>query len=163
MNRVISFVALVILASCAAVPYKPYAREVKKKPGVEGVISLRLDHNPEDRASAEALMVKNCGTSAVNVLEEGEIVVGTTTSSNSKAVEDKQPAAFNFGGLKMLSGSQADVTKTETSSKTVADKEWQINYDCKIAEVIAPEMKSSKKSKSSKTSKATQVETTIKK
>ena len=57
MNRVLCIFTLLALSSCAAVPYRPYAREVKKKSGIEDVISLKPNFVPEDRTTADALMI----------------------------------------------------------------------------------------------------------
>ena len=164
MNRVISFVTLLTLASCAAVPYKPYAREVKKKPGIEGVISLKPNFVPEDRAVADSLMAKNCGVNPVTVLEEGEVAVGTTTSSNSKATAEKENKSFNLGGMKFLTNTPTDVKNTESSSQTVAVKEWQISYNCKTVETKTVQAtKSSRSSKSSKAAQAAAAQAVIRK
>lgn len=133
MSRILGFAVLLTVVGCATQPYKPYAREIKKKPGVEGTIALKPEHVPEDRTYADSLMVKNCGTKEVNVLEEGEMQVGTTTSSNSQARDEKEENGFNLGGMKFLSGGQTDVKNTNKTSTTVAVKEWHIAYNCGTA------------------------------
>jgi len=98
--------------------------------------------------SADALMAKNCGVNPVIVTEEGEVVVGSTTSSNSKATSEKEHASsFNLAGMKFLSN-PPDVKNTETSSQTTAIKEWQISYNCKAVEtktVLAPKARKTQK------------------
>jgi len=76
-------------------------------------------------------MAKNCGTNPVNVLEEGEVGVGTATTSNAQARNEKEANGFNMGGFKYLTGGSTDVKNTETSTQTTAVKEWHINYNCK--------------------------------
>jgi hypothetical protein len=100
MTRIIGLAALLALVSCASRPYQPYAREVKKKSGVEGVIALKTEHVPAERTYADSLMSKNCGTNPVNVLEEREVAVGSTTTSNSQARNEKEDNGFNMGGFK---------------------------------------------------------------
>lgn len=131
MRRLFAFIVLTSLVGCATQPYRPYAREVKKKPGIEGIIALKTEHIPEDRAYADTLMARNCGQSAVNVLEEGEVEVGQTTTTNSQVRDEKEANGFNFGGLKLLTGGTTDVKNKAQTSSTMAVKEWQINYNCK--------------------------------
>jgi hypothetical protein len=132
MFRILGFAALLSVVSCATQPYRPYAREIKKKPGVEGTIALKPEYVPEDRTYADSVMAKNCGTNPINVLEEGEVQVGTSTSSTSKAHDEKVANGFDIGGgFKMLTGGNTDVKNTEKQSTVVALKEWHIVYNCK--------------------------------
>lgn len=144
MNQVLTIIILATLASCAAVPYKPYAREAKKKPGVEGVIALHMDYLPEDRTLADTLMAKNCGASSVNVLEEGEVVTGTKTTSKSQTQDNNYRSGLNFGGIQF--GSTKDST-AQTDSTTTTQKEWQISYNCKTQVAEVPVKEEPKKSK----------------
>ena len=147
MTRIIGFALLFVITSCATGPYQPYAREIKKKPGVEGVISLKPSYVPEDRTYADTIMNKNCGTKPVNVIEEGEVGVGTATTSNSAARDDKETNGFNVGGFKYLTGGTTDVKNTATSSHTTTVKEWQISYNCvtEVAQATSPKVKLKKK------------------
>lgn len=118
-------VAITYMVGCAMVPF---AREVKKKPTEGGVIALRLQHSPEDRAKADALMRSNCGSAEAQVMEEGEVVVGqkTNTVANSSfqaGSEGTQHGVFTFGG------SDPGVA-TNSSQETSQVKEWQITYKC---------------------------------
>lgn len=144
MSRILAFAALLAVVSCATGPYKPYAREVKKKPGMEGVIALKPEFITEDRTFADTLMAKNCGTKPVNVLEEGEVAVGQTTSSNSQVRKEKEDNGFNMGGMKFLTGGQTDVDNKAAQSTTTAIKEWQISYNCQT-EVAKATPKTKKK------------------
>lgn len=121
----------ILLAGCATMPYQPYAREVKKKPRAGGVIALKSEHRPEDRARADFLMSANCGTDAtVNVSEEGEVAVGEkTNSSSSKKNETGYGSGFKIGGLDFTSGPRPE-ENTDVQSETVKLKEWQIAYEC---------------------------------
>jgi hypothetical protein len=143
MFRILGFAALLAVVSCATQPYKPYAREIKKKPGVEGTVALKPEYVEEDRTYADTVMARNCGTKPVNVLEEGEVQVGTSTSSNTKAHDEKVANGFNIGsGFKLLSGGTTDVKNTEKQSTTVAVKEWHIVYNCKTeVATVAPKKK----------------------
>ena len=145
MLRLIGLAALLSFVSCATQPYKPYAREIKKKPGVEGAIALKPEYVPEDRTYADTLMAKNCGTNPVNVLEEGEQQVGTTTSTNAQARDEKEANGFNLGGFKMLTGGSTDVKNTNKTSTSVAIKEWHISYNCKTEVATATTKATSKK------------------
>lgn len=143
MKNVMLVTLVLTLASCAAVPYKPYAREAKKKPGSEGVIALKLDHVPEDRLLAENLMGKNCGANQVEILEEGEVVVGSSSTSSTNSRGEKGYNTISFGSLKGISMSPTDYSNSETTTKISQEKEWQINYRCKT-EVAKNESKSKK-------------------
>lgn len=146
MLRLIGLAALLSFVSCATQPYKPYAREIKKKPGIEGSIALKPEYVPEDRTYADTLMAKNCGTNPINVLEEGEVQVGSTTSSNSKAQDEKVKNGFDIGGgFKMLTGGSTDVKNTEKVATTVAVKEWHITYNCKTEVATTAPKKTFKK------------------
>ena len=76
--------AVLALVGCQTVPYQPYARLVKKKPGAGGVIAVTMAHRDEDMPKATEMMAQNCGTNPSKVTEEGEVVVGTTTVSNAQ-------------------------------------------------------------------------------
>lgn len=145
MNRLVLTTLLLTLASCAAVPYRPYAREAKKKPGTEGIIALHLNYMPEDRTLAETYMVKNCGTSLVEVLEEGEVVVGSSSTSSTNAHGDRGYNSISFGSLKGISMSPTEYSNSETTTKVSQEKEWQINYRCKEQIATNDEVKSKNK------------------
>ncbi len=130
MNRLLALVTILLITGCATQPYQPYARDVKKKPGMEGVIAMKREHKPEDRTLADSMMSQNCGGKTFNVIEEGEVQVGSATSTNAQARDEKEDNGVSFGGFKYLTGGQTDVQNTNSTSETVALKEWHINYKC---------------------------------
>ena len=78
-------------------------------------------------------MSANCGAKRVNVLEEGEQVTGTTTTSNAKKTNDKEYAGgLSLGGIS-FGGTDRDAENTAVSSSTTTMKEWQIVYRCEDA------------------------------
>jgi len=123
--------AIFVLAGCASMHYEPYAREVKKKPREGGVIALKTEHRPEDRARADFLMSANCGQeSIVRVAEEGEVVVGEkTNSTTNKAQENQSESVFRLGGIAFASPGRPG-ENTNTQSQTIHLKEWHISYQC---------------------------------
>ncbi len=152
MNRLLGLSVLFTLASCATGPYKPYAREVKKKPGVEGTISLKTNHVPEDRTYAESLMAKNCGQGTVNIVEESEVVVGTTTTSNANSHQERETTGYEMKGFKFMKPTERDVDHTTVSSTSTSLKEWHINYTCKTATAPAAAPAAKKPASTRKTS-----------
>jgi hypothetical protein len=125
--------ALVAVTSCQTLPYQPYARDVKKKPAQNGIIALKADHRDEDRARADLMMKSNCGAAPVKVLEEGEVVIGqesTTNSSTSKNAGESSNHVGNFLGLPILSGGKDPSENTTGKVSTSQLKEWQISYEC---------------------------------
>jgi hypothetical protein len=127
---------LLALGACQTVPYQPYAREVKKKPGTGGLIALKTEHRDEDRAKAQSMMESNCGSKAVKITEEGEVVVGTSTTSNAKETNQAGTQGSQVGsffGMPITSGASDPSKNTSTSATTTAVKEWNIAYDCGTA------------------------------
>lgn len=121
------------LTACQTMPYQPYARDVKKKPGQSGVIALHLENREEDKAKAQSMMTSNCGVNKVKVLEEGEVVVGQETkgladTTRTKAVPGQQVGSL--WGMPITSGGQDAQNSTQSSTVTTAVKEWQISYEC---------------------------------
>lgn len=120
-----------LLTACQTVPYEGRAREVKRKPQQEGIIALDTNHRSEDRTKADEKMKSNCAPYAVNVLEEGEVVTGQTTTGNSSETNQasSQRKVGTLFGLPLTSGSPAS-KDTATTSTTTSLKEWQISYAC---------------------------------
>ncbi len=120
-----------IMISCQTMPYQGVAREVKRKPNEGGVIALTSEHRPEDRMKADEKMKSNCGASTIKVLEEGEIAVGQTTTSNASEAyrPSSQKKVGSLFGMPLVSGQGAG-TDTSTSSTVTQLKEWQISYEC---------------------------------
>lgn len=136
MTKTQSFVLAAIvlgLSACQTLPYQPYARDVKKKPGQNGVIALRLDNREEDKQKARQMMASNCGTLPVKVLEEGEVVVGQETKGTSDTTKSKAVQGSQVGtlfGLPITSGGRDAQDSTSSSSVTTSVKEWQMSYEC---------------------------------
>lgn len=121
------------LTACQAMPYQPYARDVKKKPGHSGVIALKPTHQTEDQDKAKNMMATNCGTAAVKVIEEGEVAIGQEVKSNADTVKKAGYEGNQVGtlfGLPITSGGANPTDSTSGSSTTTTLKEWQISYEC---------------------------------
>ncbi|RZA08271.1 MAG: hypothetical protein EOP11_05315 [Proteobacteria bacterium] len=144
MKKILVLALALLSTACATMPYQPYAREVKKKPGQGGLIALKTEHRPEDRARAESLMASNCGSDAiVKVTEEGEAVVGEKTNlSQNRYHDQKEATGFRLGGINFSNGSSRPEENTNSVTETIQLKEWQINYEC--AAIAAPVKKSKK-------------------
>lgn len=121
------------LSACQTLPYQPYARDVKKKPNQNGVIALKAEHRDEDRAKAQMMMEANCRPAPVKVLEEGEVVIGqesTTNSNTSKNAGESSVSMGSFLGIPMTSGGKDPSETTSAKVSTTQVKEWQISYEC---------------------------------
>jgi hypothetical protein len=128
--------SLLAMAGCQTMPYQPYARSVKKKPGEGGVIAVTMAHQAEDMPKANEMMAQNCGEGKFKVTEESEVVVGTTTDSDASQTHDGGESGKQVGtlfGLPITSGQRDASNNTHGRSTTSAVKEWQINYECKGA------------------------------
>lgn len=133
INKFLLLACALVIAGCQAMPYQPYARDVKKKPQQGGVIALKTEHREEDRAKADTMMKNNCGTLPVKVVEEGEVAVGQTTSGSAKETNQQGTQGQQVGtlfGVPVMSGAQDPSKSTSTSTTTMAINEWQINYEC---------------------------------
>lgn len=118
-----------LFTSCAGMfEYRPYARNVKKKPGKSGIIALKLEHRDEDRTLADSLMKRNCGSKKIEITDEGEVVVGSVTKSNTEKRDSTERVSGKFFGMDVISGNPASQS---TQSETVSKKEWQLKYICK--------------------------------
>lgn len=129
----LSFAAIAFVSSCQTLPYQPYARDVKKKPAQNGIIALKAEHRDEDRAKATVMMQSNCGPTPVKVLEEGEVVIGqesTTNSTTSKNAGESSVSMGSFLGLPLTSGGKDPSDSTSGKVSTSQLKEWQISYEC---------------------------------
>lgn len=133
MKNIYLAALLLVLSACQTIPYQPYARDVKKKPGQNGVIALKLDHRDEDKAKAQKMMETNCQNNPVHVVEEGEVVIGqessTDATTSKKAGESSRSAGSLFGLPLMTTGSDPS-EKTTSKVSTSQIKEWQISYEC---------------------------------
>ena len=130
MKKLALAFAIAVLSACQSM-YVPQAREVKKKPQSNGVIALPTSYRPEDRQKADELMKQNCGNLGVKIADEGEVVTGQATKSNSNATnrDDSRHSAGNLFGIPLVSGNASGV-ETENNAITTQLKEWQVVYDC---------------------------------
>ncbi|MFZ3228843.1 MAG: hypothetical protein WA160_01465 [Pseudobdellovibrio sp.] len=139
LNKMQSFIVFSIvlgLSACQTLPYQPYARDVKKKPGQNGIVAMHLDNRDEDQAKAKQMMSNNCGSLAVKVLEEGEVVVGQEVKSAADTTKSKAVSGTQVGslfGLPITSGGADAKDSTQSSSVTTSVKEWQLSYECETA------------------------------
>lgn len=127
------FTAAFIFSGCQTAPYQPYARDVKKKPGLGGVIALKPEHHEEDQTKANQMMAANCGSSNVKVLEEGEIAVGQVVKSDADTTRSAGISSTKMGslfGIPIVSTGSDPKDSTNSSSVTTSIKEWQISYEC---------------------------------
>jgi len=143
------------MVGCQTMPYQPYARDVKKKPQTGGTIALHAEHRDEDRAKATQMMNTTCGSNEVKIVEEGEVVVGQATNTNSNQNSNygnKQQVGTLFG-MPVTSGSDAS-TNVNSTATTTQLKEWQITYEC-VAAATTPAAPTAKTSSAAKTKSAT--------
>ena len=120
-----------VLASCVTMPYQPYAREVVKKPNTGGTIALKIEHRDEDRTKAMDIIQRNCGAHTFEIKEEGETVVGQSTTSNATENHQagNQQTVGTFLGMPVTTGT-GPTTQTNTTATTTEIKEWRITYEC---------------------------------
>lgn len=143
MKKLVVLCLAALVSGCATMPYQPYAREVKKKPNEGGLIALKTEHRPEDRARADSMMAANCGSDAiVKVTEEGEAVVGEKTNTSQNKYQENRDTGFKLGGINFVNGTRPE-ENTNSVSETVQLKEWHINYTC-VANAPAPKKKGKK-------------------
>lgn len=132
-NKLIAMTLFTALSACQTMPYQPYARDVKKKPNHSGVIALKLEHRDEDRAKAQMMMENNCRPAPVKVLEEGEVVIGQESTTNSKTSKNAGEASQSMGSFLGIPLTSAGTDPSESTSARVSTtqvKEWQISYEC---------------------------------
>jgi hypothetical protein len=138
---ILGFTSILFITGCQTVPYQPYAREVKKKPGVSGLIALKPEFRDEDRAKAQSIMASNCSGSIVNVLEEGEVVVGTKNVANSREVQNEKKSGMQVGslfGIPVHSEGEKASQDTASTTETTSIKEWNISYECQKSVAEGP-------------------------
>ena len=95
-----------VLFGCAT------ARVVTQQPGKGGVISYPQGHE-ESRMKTMEMAKRNCKGHEVDITEEGEVVVGQSTSGSSNTGK----ATFGLS--------------TNASSSTTQVTEWRMTYVCK--------------------------------
>lgn len=107
------------LALAACTPQGNY-RPVKLVPSKGGDLALEGDKTMA-RQKAEGYMASTC-SSGYDVLEEGEVVVGSEQQSESSA--NRFNAPWKIG-------------QTNTATSTVDKREWRIRFQCKGATLEA--------------------------
>ena len=107
LRRSGGLLAALFLVSCS------HARVVQLEPGRGGVIALSSRDSQGARQRAERLMADNCGRNEFQIVQEGEAVVGSTTSSPFTAGRVSRNVGVGFG-----TSSSRDST------------EWRLQYRC---------------------------------
>ncbi|MGE0172316.1 MAG: hypothetical protein AB7T49_06010 [Oligoflexales bacterium] len=98
-----------VLMGCAT------ARVVKTEPGKGGVVAVQHGLYGDANKEAQKLMAANC-KGEYDIKEEGEVVVGSTTSSRTDKEKENRKSMFN-----------SESTQSTTRDQT----EWRITYACK--------------------------------
>jgi hypothetical protein len=134
MNSVLVVGAALFVVGCQTVPYQGNARDVKRKPGVGGTVAVPLNPRQEDRDRANEHMISNCGNGNYKVSEEGEVVIGETTSADTRNDyrQNNQVQTGSFLGMPIVSGDPGG-TDSHINSTRSQLKEWQLTYECNTA------------------------------
>jgi hypothetical protein len=129
-KKIVVIILLVAISSCSMLEeffkYKPYARNVSKSQS-GGVISLKIEHQEEDRKLARSMMKSNCANRNYSIVEEAEVVVGTITNqltTNEAANKKKKKGLFGMTFTEGHDGAQ------QSNSETIQKKEWHLTYKC---------------------------------
>lgn len=110
------------LSSCMTPP-EPYAKNIDMEPGKGGTIMIWPSDNDVARQKAQVLMSRTCGSKKAQIVKEGEVKVGTTSTGSGQSQKKAVGFFDQFSGV----GSQTD-TKTETNTRDI--QEWHIVYKC---------------------------------
>lgn len=131
MKLVLLIIAGIWITACQTVPYQGQAREVVKKPQVEGVVALPINYRDEDQAKAQTRMSANCQPGSYKVIEEGEAVIGQEVKTAGKETDraSTKKEAGKLFGIPLMTGEEGG-KNSESSQVTTAVKEWQIKYKC---------------------------------
>jgi hypothetical protein len=119
--------AIAMLMGCAT------ARNVQTKPGKGGVVAVHQGLWGDARAEADNIMRTTCKGKPFEIVEEGETVIGSTTTANTK----------REGEHEGLFGKEAESERT--TAQTMDKTEWRVKYVCKGAEAAPAKKKKSKK------------------
>lgn len=92
------------------------ARLVRSSPGKGGEVALQ---GLRDKAQEQAngMMQQVCGTKSPEIVEEGEAVIGSTTTENGSSSLD--PWRKN------------QTTRTSNTSESTQKTEWRIKFECR--------------------------------
>ncbi|MCW7473049.1 hypothetical protein CH354_14815 [Leptospira levettii] len=120
-----TFITIGILA--LSIMHCATARVVNSRPGEGGTVALTqgLLKSAEAKEEANRFMATNCGTKQVKILQEGEVVVGSTTNVNQNTNMNAQRNNNGFA----KSNTNVAIHSTQTSN-TRNVTEWQIEYAC---------------------------------
>jgi hypothetical protein len=120
-----------ILSGCSVLEdffkYKPSARQVSKSLA-GGVISLKIEHQEEDKNLAEKMMNSHCSTGKFSIVSEGEVVVGSMTNQLTTVEAANKKKKKGLFGMTYTEGHDGAL---QSSSETIQKKEWHITYSCK--------------------------------
>lgn len=122
-----------LLNACQSLPYQPYARNVKQKSNINGIIALKPEHRDEDRQKAMTMMQANCQALPVKIIEEGEVVIGQESTTNSNTSKSRGTGTQQVGslfGIPMVAEGHDPSESTASKVLMTQVKEWQINYEC---------------------------------
>jgi len=119
-----SIIATALIAAAASLSGCSGIRVVKaSKAG--GEIAL-LGNREEAMTKASMEMNRMCGPAGFEIVEEGEAVIGTQSTSNGQST-----AGQTFFG--------APTVRTSGTTDTVQKTEWRVKYTCKgVAQPAAP-------------------------
>lgn len=128
----ISLLAFLTLMTGACVHNYDFttAKSVTIRPGKGGVLTLAPQDDPRARAKAQAIMQQTCRGKTPEIVEEGETVVGTTTTA--KTVKENSSANNRIvirKGKKTTIQPVNDATTETAESRNVT--EWRVTYECK--------------------------------
>lgn len=112
-----------LLTGCVSMDFTS-ARSVSVKPGHGGVVSLSHPDDPRSREKGVAIMRQTCQGKEYEIQEEGEVVVGSRSSSTAESSTSRP------SGVPGISfGSSAPSTQTESVQSNLT--EWRVTYGCK--------------------------------
>ena len=117
--------ALLSVVSCAYDPTS--ARSVAMKPGKGGVVTLSHHDDPRSRAKGDEIMNRTCAGKKVEVVEEGEAVVGSSKRSNTENNNNHGSGGIKVAGIGF--GSPSSTSSTDAEERQIT--EWRVTYECK--------------------------------
>ncbi|MBK8394529.1 MAG: hypothetical protein IPL26_04685 [Leptospiraceae bacterium] len=152
MTRYIFLLLFTIsLSNCAS------AKVVSSIPGKSGIVAISQVNQEEARIKAMTLMERTCTGKSVEIVKEGEVVIGQRTDSNTNTDFNEKNKSNYVGasagavnknttynnnsantsatGVAVKAGSSSSDTtgsvKSNSSTTTVNVTEYQIEYKCK--------------------------------
>lgn len=117
-------IGALIISGCAT------ARVVTKYPNKGGVIAIPSEGDSKSRGKAEEIMRANCGSAGFEVLEEGEAVVGSKATTESKMTSELvSTKKSKILGVTFTHSTGGDNTSSTTT--TQQETEWRLTYSCR--------------------------------